>query len=183
MNETPSPPASQTSANGLLTGGRTGIALREVLRRLENELPPLLAFENTRLGLSGNAAFRPFTSYGVAPTVPTKGHANNLYASLSVKFEPQGLIGFKRVDTLSLFLIESEWKIDEQMFSAYDRSDLVGKVLHNYLSGCRDAKGRVCWKTLAPQTQGALPQEWSEYAGVQMNYLLLQAAGNDLWTS
>lgn len=180
---TPTPAIATTVSNGVLLGGRTSVALQEVIRRLSTEVGPLIASENARLGLTGNAAWLNFDRYDVAPYLPSRSHANECLVKIHADFTPQGPRAFRRADTLSIFLIEGKWTAGAQFLAALDRSELVLKVLHNYLTGCVDPLGRNAWRTLCPKTQGELPDEWREYAGIRLDYDLFQSAGDDLWSA
>lgn len=183
MPATPTPPIPTTQGNGVRMGGRTAIALRELKRRLETELPPFIDAENQRLGLSGPEAFQKFKSVGIAPADLTKNHINQLLLRLRFRFMPQGSVAHKRVGTLQIFIVEARWERDEQIFDGFDRSEMVMKVLANYPTGVRDPQEHWCWRELNPISQTDLADHYPDYAGACLEYDISQMSGDDLWAT
>lgn len=181
MPATPAATNQQTASNGVAIGGRLSVALLEVKRRLEAELPGFIDYQNTQLGLIGNRAIQQFAGIDIAPDDLTKGHINHCLIGASVRFDAQGSRGFRGVGILSIYLIEPRWSVSEQYLGAIDRAGCVRMLLHNYITGPRNPQGRKVWNELTPMSEEPLPEKWRSYAGITLPYQVLQSAGENLW--
>lgn len=174
-----------TPGNGVRVGARLSVALSEIKRRLEAELPPLIEYVNAHRTLSGVRTIRQFAEggYGIAPADLTAAHVNHCLVGLPQQnFSTNGSVSFKAMGVLTVYVTNLPLKGNpDQLLANADRASLVQLLLANYLTDCVDPQGRQAWKTLAPLSSELFPDEWREVSGVALNYQCIQPPGVDLW--
>ncbi|MBW3636356.1 MAG: hypothetical protein KY445_07815 [Armatimonadetes bacterium] len=178
---TPTLTPEQKHASAPQFGGRPSVALKELKRRLETELPAQVAYHNTRLQLAGNNAYKAPDDVIISPTPTTSKHLHTIFLGYSVRKVNSGMRAFRDTGVVSLFLVNARIAREEQVTDGWDISGIVGETLLPYLSGCVDPAERWAWRELAPLEITVLPEAFSEYSGLAMNYQLIQGP-DDLWS-
>lgn len=164
------------------TGGRISVALVEMLRRLEAEVPAMIEYENTRQGWTGDQALTAPAGYHQAPTVLTDDYINCVCVGVSVNKINQGTRQFRNEGVLTVAIIDQRIEVGQQVTQGWDRSDIIAAVLHQYKSGCVDPNGRWVWRQLAYLRQEALPVgEGANYSGVLISYKVVQDPNDTFW--
>jgi hypothetical protein len=163
------------------SGGRVSAAVNEVLRRLRTELPGYIDYANGQLGLSGDLVIPGPLGYYVAPERLLDEHLNCLLASASLQKVARGTQNFHNRIVLTIYLVYDRSTVAEEINTTWDAAELVAQVLHQYLTGCVNEAGQVCWRSLTPQVCERLPHEWRNCGGVAMPYLLVQDPSDEVW--
>lgn len=163
------------------SGGRVSLAVNEVLRRLGTELPDYIDYVNDQLGLGGDTAIVQPVGYYVAPERLLDGHMNSVLVGASVQKVAQGTRNFYSRITVTIYLVYERATVPEQINTAWDAAELVTQLLHQYLTGCVNPEGQVCWRSLSPQSYEQLPSEWTDCSGVAMPFLLVQQPSDEMW--
>lgn len=183
---TPSRTPAQSHAAAPLVGGRPSVAIKELKRRLETELPLQVAYENETLGLSGAAAYQAPKDYVLAPVPVSDRFICNLLIGHDVRSQVRGMAGaFVLTLDVSIWIPDKRIEAEEQLLDGSDRAIMVAMVLEQYHAGCTDPLGRRAWTTLEPQPTflSVLPESWKEYSGFSLNYTLIQGTAATLWSA
>lgn len=180
--ETPNPTLEQYLALRPKVTGRASIALREIRRRLELNLPGLIDETNTREGLTGEQVIRKPKFISHAPTGEENGNINGILMSGSRRFEFLGNGQMKNIYQISLYSIDQRCETAEQYERHHDRTDLIAATLFPFLSGCVDDKGRVCWQQLKPVDSGVEVQDWEIYHGQYLFYEMITDPSQNIWS-
>jgi hypothetical protein len=178
---TPMKTPAEIHADLSLTGGRISLALRELKRRLEIQMPLQIAYANTQMGLAADKGIPTFKGIAIAPAKINDKFINHLLIGASVRKESEGAGAFHNDAVISFYLVNRRIDGPSDVDDAWDRSDLVAAVLLPYLGGCTDPQGRLVWTVLAPLEQTMLPEEWEQYSGVALNYRLIQEPTEIYW--
>ena len=174
---------AEKAALAKLSGGRVSVALLELKRRLETELPAQIDFENARQKRVGNAKLGKPVGYGIAPTGRlADAHVGHLLVGASsVQKLDAGTRAFRNQIALQIHVIGAPIESDEQTLNRHDFAEIVAITLQPYLIGCVDPQGRVPWRELVFQGVGPLPGDWKQFSGQTISYLLNQSPADDLW--
>lgn len=166
MAETPNKTAAELFAALPAVSQRPSLAVKEIIRRLEQNLPGLIDYANTQLELSGELAItKPALPYRWAPSVLVDVAANTVMVSMAV--ETSGLVPriFKNQLSIIVYFLAEEIETDEQAEERFDLGGLIQGALLQFLDGVRDASDRRCWHQLKSTGIGALPEEWAGFSG------------------
>jgi len=164
-----------------LVDSRLGIALEEILRRLEQKLPPLIDYVNGRLSLAGSRKIKKPAGYSIAPAKMSNHYINHICVGFSTDTTAQAPGVFRNDHTVIVYSIGERIEISEQIVQTLDRAGVIRGALYQFLTGCVDDHDRICWRLLEPQGVTFLPEAWSEYSGVSCLYKLVQPASSDNW--
>lgn len=182
MPETSSWTPEEAHENIGFTGGRISLALIEVLRRLERDLPLLIAYENERQGWTGDQALKAPAGYHQAPESLTDDYINTVCVGVSVNKINQGTRQFRNEGALRVAIIHERIEIGQQVTKAWDKSDLAALALHKFKSGCVNPDGLWAWRQLAYLRQEALPADpGANYSGVVISYKVVQDPNDTFW--
>jgi hypothetical protein len=181
--QTPDPTNEESWAALPLVDGRASIAMREIVRRLRNNLPALVNYANTQLGYGEGKGIPQVAAQDirVSPAVLDDSPKNCVLVSIAVNTEVFAPGTFKTESQVVIYSIEGRIESSEQVEDAWDRAGLIRAVLYHYLTGCRDAQDRVCWRLLEPQQVSFLPEPFQEYSGAACYYRLVQSPEDDNW--
>jgi len=181
MAETANQTAVQDFEALPLVDSRLGIALEEILRRLEQKLPPLIDYVNEALSLTGSRKIKTPAGYSIAPAKMSNHYINHICVGFSTDTSAQAPGIFKNEHTVIIYSIGERVEISEQIVQTLDRGGLIRGALLQFLTGCVDDQERLCWRLLEPQGVTFLPEAWNEYSGVSCLYKLVQPASSDNW--
>lgn len=181
--ETPNPTSAQYWANANKADGRISIGLRELKRRLETNLPPLIDYANTQLGrTTDDVKIRKPEFYTGAPVGSHKGKLNGVLMGVSNDAEFQGNAQFKNTYTVSIYTVDQKIETELQYWNHWDRAGLIRVALHGFLSGCIDVQNRVCWRSLVPQQTGVETADWETYGGLYLFYKMTCDPSQNTWS-
>lgn len=145
-------------------------------------MPAQIAYENTRLGLTGNAAFPKPIGYGIAPTGElTRAHVGHLLVGATVWKVPNGTRAFRNAVSLQIYMVGERAESEAQTLFRHDLAELVFITLQPYLVGCVDPQGRECWRELTPDGVSPLPGDWKQFSGLTLNLQLTQSPADTGW--
>jgi hypothetical protein len=185
MPETPNPTREEFLDYLPLVSGRPSVGLKEIVRRLQANLPARLADLNDELGYPAGKGIPVPKGYGLAPAKLGDKHRNMILVGLSqggagniAAFSPGT---FKGELAVAVYSINQAWREDEQQADDYDRAGAIMGALYPFLTGCLDASERLCWKLLEPKDIGALPEAWKEFSGVTVHYRMVLPPNMDNW--
>jgi hypothetical protein len=164
-----------------LTGGRVSIAVNEILRRLREEVNPYIEYVNDQLELTGDLAIPTFDGFYIAPESLQDSYLNSVLVDVSLEKIPNGTRNHRNRAIVSIYAVSDPITVAEEVSNAWDRCELITHVLDQYLTGCVDLEGRVCWRNLGPQKVEMLPEKWEQYSGVTLTYLLSQDPSDETW--
>jgi hypothetical protein len=162
---------------------RAALALREIKRRLENNLPGLIDAVNTAQGRTGTAVLLKPARYAIAPMVNLPDYLNSVVVSLSVQTETLAARRFRNELKVVVFSVEARPDTEELATDMYDRAGLIRGVLNYFVTGCKDANGRWAWRQLLPTGIGALPDGLEEYGGTASYFNVTQLPPDNNWAT
>lgn len=184
MPETIAQTPAQKHAAAPLVGGRPSVALKELKRRIEAELPAQIAYENTFLGLSGINAYQAPKGYVLAPVPVDEQFICNVIIGHNIRSQVRGMAGANVLwMDVSIWIPEKRIDAQGQLLDGSDRAIMLAMALQQYHDGCTDPQGRKAWTTLEPQETflSVLPESWKEFSGFSLNYTLIQGVAASLW--
>ena len=163
--------------------GRVAIALAEIKRRLQQNLPALIDYANEELGYdTPDTEIRQPHFYSGALVGDVDGITNGILlgAANDTAFEGSGQ--FKNTYAISIYSIDENIETEEQYWRAWDRVELIRVALFPFLGGCIDAENRVAWRSLVPQKAGVEVDDWKTYNGMYLFYQLTCDPSQNTWT-
>ena len=183
MAETPNPTMEQYWAMAALVDGRVSVALREIQRRLETNLPGLIDKANDELGYTTpDVQIRKPDFYSGAPTGLEDHRLNGILVGAAVNTEFEGSGQFKNLYQVSIMSIDERIETQEQYHRAWDRLGLIRVALFPFTGGCVDADNRVCWRSLVPTQGGVEFESWEEYGGLYAHYSMVCEPSQNIWS-
>ncbi len=182
MAQTPNPTLEQYWSMAALVDGRVSVALRELARRLEDNLPGLIGYANGELGYSGENEIRQPAFYKSAPVGLEDGPLNGILIGATTETEFQGSGQFRNIYQVSVLSIDERIETQEQYHRAWDRLGLIRVALFPFTGGCVDDVGRVCWRSLVPQQGGVEEESWQEYGGLYAHYSMVCEPSQNIWS-
>jgi hypothetical protein len=172
--ETANPSASEILADAGLVNGRISIAQKEILRRLAQNLPGVIAAHNTAEGLTGAEAIPVPRDYRIMlPGLEGDDVVGNVYVGVSVETYTESF-AYGNNATVSIFSIDQRVTSSNQVSIYWETAELIRACLFPFRSGCVDAQGRACWRQLHPMLYEQLPSDWTEYSGTVCHFKMVQ---------
>lgn len=162
--------------------GRVSVALRELARRLEENLPGLIDHANAQLGYSGENVIRRPSFYKGAPVGLEDDYLNGILIGATALTQFEGSGQFKNLYQVSVLSIDQRIETQEQYWRAWDRLGLVRVALFPFTGGCVDADERVCWRSLVPTQGGIELESWQEYGGLYAHYDMVCEPSQNIWS-
>jgi hypothetical protein len=187
----PTPNPSVAEMLGAMSShtGRISLAQDEIIRRLRELLPDLIAAHNQAEGYAPNRGVQ-MPAIEPGPAVLTDSflkpaHVGKLLVSASVSTDSLGIGGtYINEGVITISCIDAPIEVGHQMKIAFERIELVRGVLYPFMNDCVDLKGRRVWQLLEPRGYSALPGTITKFSGTQARFRLLQTPGdNGLWAT
>ena len=181
--ETVNPSMAQYWAMASKVSGRASVGLAEIKRRLETNLPPLIAYANTQLSYTTpDVQIRTPEFFSSAPIGNVDNCINGIMLAASNDTEFEGSGQFKNTYAISIYSIDQRIETEEQYKLHWDRVELIRVALFPFLGGCIDASNRVAWRSLVPQQAGVEVADWAEYSGLYLFYQMTCDPSQNTWT-
>lgn len=182
MAQTANPTMEQYWAMAGKVDGRVSVALREIQRRLETNLPGLIDKANTELGYTNENVIRKPEFYSGAPTGLEDHRLNGILVGAAVNTEFEGSGQFKNIYQVSIMSVDERIDTQEQYWRAWDRLGLIRVALFPFTGGCVDDKDRVAWRSLVPTQGGVEFESWEEYGGLYAHYSMVCEPSQNIWS-
>lgn len=182
MAETANPTVEQLWAAAGKVDGRVSVALREIVRRLETNLPALIDHANTELGYANENVIRKPDWYKAAPVGLEDDYLNGILIGATANTEFQGSGQFHNQYQVSILSVDERIETEQQYLRACDRIGLVRVALFPFTGGCVDDKNRVCWRSLVPIQAGVEFESWEEYGGLYAHYSMIIDPSQNNWS-
>lgn len=169
--ETTNPSAADILQGAPTVGGRASVILDEMKRRLEDNLPGVIALMNTREGWTNDdEKIRVPSKYYAGPVDGSENATNAVFLAASSTATVIGPAAFKGTYEVVVYSVDIRTENENQYLRNWDRIELIRATLKPFLAGCVNAEGRQCWKVLSPSNTQWLPEEFENYSGLQINY-------------
>lgn len=177
MAETPNLSLDDLFAVRYLVNGDTGAAQREIIRRLQQQLPGAVERENTLRGWSGSLAIPVPEASDIipAPAEVTDEHIGKYLVECHVSTVNQGSGAFKNTIAVAVHCVDQAVVADQQVYVNWVRGELVRLCLFPFLTGCVNDAEFLCWRQLVPGEMKVLEgNQFTNYSGVTCEMVAVQ---------
>lgn len=184
MAETPNPTNDEFYAALTQNVGRESAAQKEIVRRLELNMPDKITYLNGVLGYASGKGIPTPDSYGPAPSSAlSDAYLNSILVSVAVSTSTNGVRTFKQSAQVVVYSVDRRIEHPTQVESYLDRAAVVTGILMCVMNDCIDAQGRLVWRILAPTGRSlTLPQGWGDgYSGSTAYFTLVQDQACNCW--